>query len=370
MEVLDTSPTPLPAREGSSPPYRRWLIITICWSVPAFLFTAHAYLYSSVVGAHLDMWSVFKWAVSEWLLWAALTPWILAAAERFPIEGIKGVSQNIGVALVFAIAHVFLQAGLHYFGLGTGRLHGLHEIIGDVLPQKFHLNFATCGLVLGVGHADAYYRRYRDRKLRSSQLETALANAKLDALRMQINPHFLFNALNSISALIDDDPKAANRMLARLGDFMRLTLKSNASGSSSMAQELEFLRSYLQIEQVRFGDRLNVSIDVEPAAMDAAVPSLILQPIVENAFRHAFSKVESGQLTIRGRRVKDSIELSVADNGPGVDVALVEVSAGVGVSNTRARLETQYGKAQQLSLENRPGGGLTVTIRIPYERTT
>ncbi|MBI4472973.1 MAG: histidine kinase, partial [Acidobacteria bacterium] len=183
---------------------------------------------------------------------------------------------------------------------------------------------------------------------------------------MQINPHFLFNTLNSISALIDEDRKAAQKMLSRLGDFLRLTLKSPANQISSLEQELEFLTSYLQIEQVRFENRLNMTIDVEPSALSAKVPSLILQPIVENVFRHAVSKVDFANLHVRARRQGDVLELTVQDNGPGLPRDS-DRTEGIGLRNTRTRLQTQYGAAHSLLLENAPEGGLVITIKIPFE---
>jgi two-component system, LytTR family, sensor kinase len=344
-----------------------WLLIFACWTALVVLFTSHAYLYSTVSGQRINLKPIFLWAISEWYTWAALTPLVVWWARKFPIDSVnafRAAGWNIVGAAAFSVVHVFLQSFLRSLGIGgDSPIRSFSQILSRSLPDEFHASFATCAVILCASHAVEYYRRYSDRKVQASQLETALARAHIAALRMQINPHFLFNALNSVSALIDEDPKGASKMLARLGDFLRLTLKNNGSEMSSLEQELQFLESYLQIEQVRFGDRLIVDIDVEPAALGAAVPSLILQPIVENAFRHAISKVESGRLDIQGRRDSDQLELKVTDNGPG---RRGEGADGLGLANTRARLQTQYGDDQSLLLENAAGGGLVVTIRIPF----
>jgi two-component system LytT family sensor kinase len=344
-----------------------WLLIFACWTALVALFTLHAYVYSTVSGQHVNLKPIFLWAISEWYTWAALTPLVVRWAKKFPIESVnafRAAAWNILGAAGFSVVHVFLQSFLSSVGLGGNTsTRSFSQVLSRALPDEFHASLATCAVILCASHAMEYYRRYSDRKIKASQLETALAQAQIAALRMQINPHFLFNALNSVSALIDEDPKAASKMLARLGDFLRLTLKNNGSEMSSLRQELQFLKSYLQIEQVRFGDRLKVDIDVEAAALEAAVPSLILQPIVENAFRHAISKVESGRLGIQGRRHSDQLELKVTDNGPGLRDG---GAGGLGLANTKARLQTQYGVAQSMVLENAAGGGLVVTIRIPF----
>ena len=186
---------------------------------------------------------------------------------------------------------------------------------------------------------------------------------------MQLHPHFLFNTLHSISALVHRDPDTADRMIARLGDFLRLTLDNSGAQEVSLEKELEFLKCYLDIERVRFQDRLTTSLDVEPRALDSAVPNLILQPIVENALRHGLSHRTAGHLEISAKRYNGSLRIQVKDNGPGLSAITRPKTAntreGLGLSNTRARLEQLYGGAHRFEIENAPGGGLVVTLEIP-----
>ena len=333
-------------------------------------FTAHAYLYSTTVGQPVAIMPMILWAMSEWYTWAIMTPFVVWTARQHPIDGsqpVRAVVMNLLAAVGFALTHVVIQSALRYGGLwGIATNRSLHDLVMQSLPVKFHVNFATCAFILCSTHAVEYYRRYRDRKLRTSQLEAALAQSQLEALRMQINPHFLFNTLNSVSALIDEEPRAAHQMIARLGDFLRLTLKSKGDAMCTLEEELRFLNSYLEIEQVRFGDRLKVNIAVDAGALHAMVPSLILQPIVENAFQHGILKVEKGILDIRGRRHGNDLEISIQDNGPGIVANPGIRKEALGLANTRARLAAQFGNAQGLRLENADGGGLVVTLRLPF----
>lgn len=343
---------------------KNWLPPLAAATALVVIFATHGYLYAIWRGQATSELSILFWAMSEWYTWAALFPFILSFTRKHPIESPrigKALLANAGATIVFSLVHLFALTLVRYGG------RPFSEIFLQPTNIAVHLNLATGTIIVCCSHALEYYRRYREREIRASQLEVKLAQAQLQALRMQIHPHFLFNALNSVSALIDEDPKAAHQMLARLGDFLRLTLKNTGAQATSLEQELLFLKSYLQIEQVRFGDRLKVSIDVDPTALNATVPSLILQPIVENAFRHALSKVETGSLDIRGRKRGDLLEITVADNGPGVQADAAAQTEGVGLANTRARLQTQYGTAHSLLLENGPQGGLVVTIKIPYQ---
>jgi sensor histidine kinase YesM len=196
-----------------------------------------------------------------------------------------------------------------------------------------------------------------------------LTLAQLEALKMQLHPHFLFNTLHSISALVHRDPDAADRMIARLGDFLRLTLENSGAAEVSLQKELEFLTCYLEIERVRFQDRLTTSVEVEPSALDSPVPNLILQPIVENALRHGVAQSSApGRVEISAKRENGSLRIRVRDNGPGLNRVTGSREAfkeGVGLSNTRARLEQLYGESHRFEMSDAPDGGLLVTMVIP-----
>ena len=219
--------------------------------------------------------------------------------------------------------------------------------------------------LVGVGYAISYFRRYRDRELSAARLEAQLSNAQLQALKMQLHPHFLFNTLNAISALMHRDVRAADRMLARLGDLLRMTLDAAATQEVPLQQELRFLETYLEIEQTRFGERLAVRMQVEPELLEALVPHLLLQPLVENAIKHGVApRAVPGSIAISARREGARLRLEVVDNGPGL-AAVAPARGGVGLANTRARLQRLYGAEQRLELCNGEAGGLCVRVELP-----
>src|SRR5205085_3675512 len=222
-----------------------------------------------------------------------------------------------------------------------------------------------------------YYRRHQQEELKISRLEAALAHAQLEitqaqlqALKMQLQPHFLFNTLNSISTLLDEDVEAADEMLARLGDFLRLTLDNSGAQEVTLQEELEFLRCYLEIERVRFQDRLAVELKIDADALAARVPNLILQPLVENAIRHGIvARRGPGRIEIRASRTDGLLRLQVKDNGPGLHAdsgASPTLKRGLGFALTRERLERLYATRQSLTLVDAPEGGLEVTLEIPF----
>src|SRR5262245_40790860 len=200
-------------------------------------------------------------------------------------------------------------------------------------------------------------------------LETQLAQAQLQSLKMQLHPHFLFNTLHAISALMDDDVKAARRMIARLSELLRLTLENAGQQEFSLRQELDALERYLEIEQIRFQDRLTVRLAVAPETLDASVPNLILQPIVENAIRHGIApRSSAGWIEIRAERREGMVELQVIDDGPGLQPAGEELREGIGLTNTRARLRQLYGDEHRIEIEDAAEGGLAVKLSIPYRQ--
>jgi len=230
----------------------------------------------------------------------------------------------------------------------------------------FHQGLTIYWTTLVVAHALYYYRGVRKGEAQTARLTAQLAQAQLQALKMQIHPHFLFNTLNSIAALLHKDVEAADRMIARLGDFLRLTLKQSDTQTIDFAQELKFLKCYLDIERTRFEDRLTVEIEVEPQSLNVAVPNLILQPIVENAIRHGIARqTSSGQITIRAFKEGERLIVQVEDNGPGLRTNPNGTNAGIGLSNTRARLKQFYGEDYRFEIANAAERGVIVTLEIP-----
>jgi LytS/YehU family sensor histidine kinase len=227
----------------------------------------------------------------------------------------------------------------------------------------------TYSAIVGVSYAIGYYRESQLRALKAAHLETRLVEARLKTLEAELHPHFLFNTLHAISTLIHSNPDAADRMISRLSDLLRITFSRSGAARVPLQEEIEFLQKYLDIEQTRFQDRLAVAYDVDPETLDAEVPRLILQPLVENAIKHGVSKrVGPGSIRIASGRDADVLWLEVRDNGAGMSgSARSTVNGGVGLSNTRARLECLYGEAQSLEFSE-AAEGLTVRMRLPFQR--
>ncbi|HEX6749132.1 MAG TPA: histidine kinase [Longimicrobium sp.] len=306
-----------------------------------------------------------------WFLWALFVPGMQWFARRWPLDRMRwlpGTALMLSVAIAAVLAHGALELGVQrllpqrLFLMGSPYPRTFEQFVIGAVTSRLGLY----AILLGGVYCAAYYARYRERELAASQLQGQLARAQLQALRMQLNPHFLFNAMNSISMLVRGGRNAeAVRMLAGLGDLLRDVLEEDRPHEVPLRDELAFLERYLAIEQIR-ADRLEVRIDAEPETLDARVPTLILQPIVENAIRHGIARSRAaGLLEIEARREGGTLRLSVRDDGPGI---AANGRDGVGLANTRARLARMYGDEQALDLESPAGGGARVTIRLPFHR--
>jgi LytS/YehU family sensor histidine kinase len=219
-----------------------------------------------------------------------------------------------------------------------------------------------------VGHALSYYRQFRDRELHSAKLEMQLTRSHLQALKSHLQPHFLFNTMHSISALMLTDVAAADKMMSRVSDLLRMSLESRGIQITSLNRELEFVAGYLEIEKVRFGERLSIVLDIAAETLDAQVPSLLLQPLVENAIRHGISRLSSGgSVWIAASRDGRDLYLRVRDNGPGLGSGVgTPPGTGLGLRTTRERLQTLYGSQQSFEIHDAPSGGVEVCVRIPF----
>jgi two-component sensor histidine kinase len=343
----------------------------------------------------------------EYGLWAVLTLPIFWMARRFGGDRptLKRVLAFLAIGLVLAVAvdallHVISRLvmpapgvppqspglapqspglapqspGLQPTGLARRLpLPPPHPLRGLFSRFSFLYDFMVYMVVLGAGLARNYVVRYQARleearrlQAEAAELHAQLADARLNALRSQLNPHFLFNTLNAISTLVEQDPRGTRRMIARLSDLMRHTLEGDEQ-EITLARELEMLRRYLDIMEVRFQDKLEVSIETEESLDDALVPNLVLQPLVENAFRHGLAMMHTvGRVAVRAVRDDGDLVLTVRDNGPG---PAKEIRDGVGMANTRARLTQLYGERQRLQLSAAQGGGALVEVRFPYHTT-
>jgi signal transduction histidine kinase len=310
--------------------------------------------------------------LTYWYAWAVLVPFILWMARRYRFGRhtwrLSAVAHTLGVVAATA-AHAALTISAR---VGILHLDGRQAEWWPLFKELFFLNadweMMTYWAVAGLSHALHFHHESQERQIASAQLEARLAEAQLAALQRQLHPHFLFNTLNTISALMHRDIEAADAMLERLSDLLRLTLDRISLQQVALKDELDFIDKYLEIEHTRFGDRLKVHFDIAPGTLDALVPTLLLQPLVENAVRHGIApKVGGGRIEIAARRDGDRLRLVVRDNGAGLGSDTLQAfNTGVGLSNTRSRLEHLYGEQQRFEFHRPPDGGLAVTVVIPF----
>jgi two-component system, LytTR family, sensor kinase len=240
-----------------------------------------------------------------------------------------------------------------------------HAAFLNTLVMRGKFNIPIYWIIVSIVHAVAYHRKSEERERRAAELEATLAETRVHALRMQLHPHFLFNTLNAISTLVHRDPGAADEMIANLSELLRTTLDTTEQ-EISLKRELQLLDRYLEIQQVRFGDRLRIERQIEPASLDAKVPTFVLQPLAENALRHGIEpQVGLGVIRIEASRNGNSLRLVVQDNGPGIS-STPKHRPGVGLANTKARLQALYGAGARLLLSGAPEGGCTVEVELPW----
>jgi sensor histidine kinase YesM len=326
-------------------------------------------------------WQDLRYWTANIYISALLTPLIVAAGRRWPLER-QHLARLIGLHLLLALGwatlKLCLEAGFH---LGWNEFWPikppitLKSEVSLLFIFGFHTSVVAYWVVLSIQTAFRNYARFQERAqhalrsdLRASQLETQVMQARLGALKAQLQPHFLFNTLNAIVVLVRQQKgQQAEETLARFSDLLRAVLADMEAQEVTLARELEYLKLYLSIEQLRFSDRLRVDFDVDPELLDAAVPHMSLQPIVENAIRHGVGhRATPGVIEIRATRSGDSLNVSVRDDGPGFRSGAKEHGMGLGLANTRARLRQLYGADAELRTESGPQGGALVTLRLPF----
>ncbi len=360
----------MPDRARSAPPF--WFLVFAAWLVPALLSGLNTYVQNRLDGRQPE-WRWVLFSAIDWLLYAVLTPAVFRASRRFPLERAH-LARNIAVHAAGALGMCVAWAAL-----GTALRLGIFPPDANATVHKVWLDFVSwvfTTLPFGVGayfalvgiqHSFFYLARARERETQAARLAAQLSEARLGALRMQLNPHFLFNSLNAITVLVrDTDTAAASRTLELLSDVLRQVLETDVGHETTLAREVEFLERYLAIEQVRFSDRLRPRIQIDPEVVQAAVPRFLLQPLVENAVRHGIARLaEAGLVEVSGRREGQQLVLTVRDDGPGLAEAAAG-GGGVGLANTRARLAELYGDRATLEIANAGGGGAIATVRLPY----
>jgi hypothetical protein len=311
-----------------------------------------------------------------YLLWGVLALGVLRFAAAFPITGdrrrrVRAVLLHLAVGLAVAALHLVLaECVFELVRQYRGRDISFATGLAFSFRHNFPVNVVTYWSIVGVFHLVAYYRGLREKELVASRLEEQLARAELSALRMQLQPHFLFNALNSISELVYSDPAAADRMLVRLSDLLRRSLETTRQHEVPLEQELDFLQRYLEIERMRYPDRLQLQFFVDEFVLDAAVPTFLLQPLVENAVVHGVGRSRGPcRVSVRARREADELYLEVENDlppGAAPGPARRPDREGVGLQNTRARLAQLYGDRGRLELELRPEGIALARVVLPF----
>jgi two-component system LytT family sensor kinase len=352
-----------------------WLrvVLGFCvWTLLGLSFALGTYLGSRQEGVYISWSRIVSGYLADFYLWGMLSPLIFMMARRYELRARFPRNLLIHIGLSIALSVVVLSAAsplVWYFGYVNLTRNPTLAILwrnNAFSIYYFHQGLTIYWTTLVVAHALQYYRGQRASEKRTAQLAAQLAQAQLQALKMQIHPHFLFNTLNSIAALLHQDVEVADRMIARLGDFLRLTLTRSDAQTTDFAQELEFLRCYLDIERTRFADRLVVATEVEPQTLSLMVPNLILQPIVENAIQHGIARqTAAGTITIRAFQESDRFIVQVEDNGPGLGTNPNGTNSGIGLSNTRARLAQHYGDDYRFEIVNSENRGVIVTLEIP-----
>jgi sensor histidine kinase YesM len=358
---------------------RRWTRLGLIWGVWTFIgivFTLQGYFTSYRSERPMPFTESLYIQMTWAYLFALATPLVLWAAARLPIERsnwIRSALLHIPISIVLSVVLTALGRVLIWlnFGYRMGKPLTFESITRFVIGN-FSEAIGIYLLIALTSYAINYYRRYREGQLRTLQLEAQLSQSQLQALKMQLHPHFLFNTLHSISALLTRDIESARKMISRLGDFLRLTLENSGSQEVTLQQEMEFLSCYLEIERIRFQNRLVTRMDLGEQTLDAKVPNLILQPIVENAIRHGIApRSTPGLIEIEAKQHNGMLRIQVRDNGPGLSEHRTSeylFKKGLGLANTETRLERLYGAAHLFNLRNNPDGGLIVTLEIPFHK--
>ncbi len=358
--------------------YTRTATLIGAWLLIGVIFAIQLYLFRSGTPQGMSIDRAFLWEGVRWLLWAPLYPLILWLIKRIPIQRERRARHLLahgGLSVLVSLLHIALFAPVYWVALNFIYASPWEDpllkvikvfvaetpvILRVIFTLDFHVGILVYWVIVILVLTLNYYRH-------SARLEARLAQAQLEALKMQLQPHFLFNTLTAIAELMHIDVEKADRMITRLSELLRLTLQQVGTQQVPLSRELDFLERYLEIEKIRFGDRLSVIVDIENDALNTNVPTLLLQPLVENAVRHGVApRVSPGTIRIGAARQNGRLQLTVQDDGPGIkDDPYRQLQSGIGLANTRARLEQLYGGMHTFTLRNLETGGLSVEITIP-----
>jgi signal transduction histidine kinase len=354
---------------------RRGGILVAVATIFALFFATKDSFHQHVLGLPITWGKNLWWKAMEWYAWALFASAMFSICRRFDFSTRpwRTVLTHLGCGAVASLLHCCVLttgARIESQVLHTG--FSWPDLFKFIVANHFHEDVLTYAAIVSAWYALDYHNRFRERERRAAELEAHLAQARLQMLKTQLHPHFLFNTLNGIAALIYENPKAAHRMLARLSELLRMSLQDDAAQEVALRAELEFGRRYLELEQIRFGSRLTLQWDIAPETLEACVPNLLLQPLLENAIKHAIAPFSTpGKISVFSCREKDTLLLRVSDNGPGLSEFNEGTGrSGIGLINTRARLRELYGDQHRIELNRAESGGLVVEIALPFRPAT
>ena len=347
----------------------RWLVHAGLWLLLTCVFGSQLYF-----AGYVRPWpKAFASEGEYWLSWWILSPLVFwwchyLRKTRWRARAPALLLGALAAIFLAPLVALLLQVALSWLRLCIGECAHIDALwSAEWFAQAVRvagINLPVYAAFVLAWHAGTFYREARDRQMAAVQLESMLQQAQLEALRSQLNPHFLFNALHSMAELVHTDPKLAEQLIVRLGELLRQVLQSSTRQEVTLAEELEFVRGCVEIEQMRLGERLRVHWEVDADALDARVPSMILQPLVENAVQHGIAAASgAGLLVVAARRDAQFLQLEIRDNGPGLARTAMDRGQGIGLANTRARLQRLYGDRHRFELQ--AADGLTVRVRIP-----
>lgn len=353
------------------------LLITVLWLIMAVVSSFQTYYFFSTMKEGPPAIRAVYLAFLFSILWAMFTPLVLLLARIFPIER-STIAYNLPLHLLFSVIIgisvrlVFLMAQAGIPAIRPLRPITMQRVLSDIVTS-FDYQAMVYWVTLAIHQGALYYRKYQEGKVLSAQLETQLVQAQLSGLRMQLQPHFLFNTLHTINSLMYESKDRASEMVVRLSEFLRISLENDGEQEVLLGRELDFIERYLEIERARFEERLDVSYQVEPEAFNYFVPNLLLQPLVENAIKHGIARIPGGGKLIIGAKLRNqTLSVFVANSGPFLasdPLKAPEVGSherrGIGLANTSARLRALYGDAHSFELRNWHEGGVEACITIP-----
>lgn len=345
-------------------------------TVVTLLFTVRLYYIYSSSQSSIPLLKVLLWSVEEWYLWGLIGIFIILLLNRIRFTEKPRSIQAITLAVmtpVIPAVHLFLYANIWYltrdlFQADVGTSYtGTLDVFFDIMFSKYFHQLLTFVIIISIYYMYDYYRKLRMEKERLSELQNQLTEMQLETLKTQLQPHFLFNTLNTITALIHSDPDKADKMTTRLADLLRATLDNKGKDLIPLKEELEYIKRYLEIQKIRFEDRLTIRYDIDPSTLDIQIPYLLLQPLVENAIQHGITKnKDEGTISVKTVIMNQSLVLTVQDNGKGIATAEdLDSEQGIGISNIKQRLQRIYNNQAEMSFNQLTPAGLEVKLTIP-----